>query len=57
MKVYILYFSCKTLTDIIGVYSSKEIAEEKGKAFRNAYLTGSSGAQLMIIEREVDEAT
>jgi hypothetical protein len=53
MVVYILYFSCKTMTEILGVYSTEEKAQE---IFNKLYpeFCKSIDASLFVVIREVE---
>lgn len=53
--VYIIYMTSKNMIEILGVYSSLKLAEEKSNDFQRKHRTGTSRFELSIIERQVDE--
>jgi hypothetical protein len=50
-KVYIIYLTSKTMNEILGVYVSKESAEECLRKFHPQ--SGSSGREYHIIEKKI----
>lgn len=51
--IYILFFSCKTMHDVLGVYSNLDKAKKNYEKFYNS-LSGASSVNLFILEKELD---
>ncbi len=53
-KVYIVFFQCKTMQDIMGVYSSEDKAQMACKRLRQQGFPEGIDSMIHIIEKDLD---